>query len=394
MIKRIIFIIQSPFCLRDYKRFGIELLQRNGFEVEVWDTGSALLPDVFSKYIPPKRFYYNGLKIFNDKMKLYNRLAELKNKDFVVNLINYNFNFLTFYKILSRSKANYAISIINSLPRYGDSTEDRKLNVYFKKFKKLFPPTPQKFFRIVFPRLPLRLFGIKPARLIFAGGERPLLYHHHHYRRDAYAEVLWGHALDYDLYLNEKEPSSESTNTAIFLDAGGHQHPDDIFSGQKPLVSQDKYFFSLNNFFKLVEDQLGLEVIIAPHPKVNYKVDYFQGRRKISGQTASLIKESKLVLSHGSTATSLANLFYKPMIFLTSSEMDKRKDVADAIRTMANWFDKKPIFIDGDLNIDWKFELTVSKRHYESYRKAYIKTDHSEDLPFWQIVINRLRKGF
>jgi hypothetical protein len=39
-------------------------------------------------------------------------------------------------------------------------------------------------------------------------------------------------------------------------------------------------------------------------------------------------------------------------------------------------------------------ELPVTERaaHYNRYRRDYIKTEHSEDLPFWQIVANRLKR--
>ena len=36
-IKKVIYIIETRFNKRDYDRFGIEILKKNGFEVEVWD---------------------------------------------------------------------------------------------------------------------------------------------------------------------------------------------------------------------------------------------------------------------------------------------------------------------------------------------------------------------
>src|SRR3972149_1514211 len=37
VIERIVFLVDNPFGRRNYERFGIELLTRNGFRVEVWD---------------------------------------------------------------------------------------------------------------------------------------------------------------------------------------------------------------------------------------------------------------------------------------------------------------------------------------------------------------------
>ena len=82
------------------------------------------------------------------------------------------------------------------------------------------------------------------------------------------------------------------------------------------------------------------------------------------------------------------------LIILTFSELDRNYQDSSLVREMAKWFGKKPIFIDKNSSIDWKFELTIGNSHYDDYRRAYIKTKRSEDLPFWQIVANRLKKGF
>ena len=86
-----------------------------------------------------------------------------------------------------------------------------------------------------------------------------------------------------------------------------------------------------------------------------------------------------------------ANLFNKPVIFLTSSNLDS-SFLGHQIKVMASWFGKSPIYFDTDIEINWERELTVSAKRYEHYRQAYIKTKNSEDLPFWQIVANRLKR--
>ena len=136
-------------------------------------------------------------------------------------------------------------------------------------------------------------------------------------------------------------------------------------------------------------------MIIAAHPRSHYEnfPNLFKGRGCIHGQTIKLIKESKLVLAHSTLALNFANLYFKPVIFLTTSALD-RSYKGPHIKEVACWFGKKPIYIDRHDNIDWNLEFKISKSHYENYQRAYIKTDHSEELPFWQIVANRLKKEF
>ena len=387
MIKRVIFLVQSPFNLRDYRRFGIEMLQQNGFKVEVWDVTPVLYPNVYRSYTPLGAFRRDGLTLFHDKPRLYSRVSGLKDSDFVMNIIVYNFTSFEIYRALSKSAADYAVFMAGALPTI--SAGKSKFFFYLKKLRSL---TFQKILNIIFPKLPFRWFGIKSAKLILAGGEKCLVYP---YPIEANTEVIWDYTFAYDLYLKEKIIPLVNLHIAVFLDIYVPFHPDSIYFGVKSSVSADKYYLLLNKFFNLVEKQLGLEVIIAAHPRSRYEElpDYFDGRKHIRSQTIRLVKESRLVLCHHTTALSFANLFYKPVVFLTSSELDKDYE-GPYINMMAEWFGKKPIFIDRDNNIDWNFELAVAKEHYYNYRQAYIKTDHSEDLPFWQIATNRLKKGF
>ena len=49
--------------------------------------------------------------------------------------------------------------------------------------------------------------------------------------------------------------------------------------------------------------------------------------------------------------------------------------------------------IEGPFGINWSEPLKLgTPSHYEHYRRAYIKTENSAELPFWQIVANRLKK--
>jgi len=351
MIKRIIFFVVSPFNMRDYKRFGIEILQQNNFKVEVWDITPILYPVFYNSYSPPDPFDYEGLTLFNKKLELYNKIAVLKDSDFVINIIPYNLKSLWIYRTLSKSEADYAVFMANALPSINNGKS--KLLIYYKKFKKFFKTSPQNILNHIFQRLPFYLFGVKPTKIILAGGEKCLVYH---YPTDTNTEVLWAHTLDYDLYLKEKDNPSIERPIAVFIDEYLPFHPDYIVAGIKPYVAPERYYFLLSKFFKLIENQLGLEVIIAAHPRSHYKnyPDYFEGRKCIRGQLVKLVRECKLILAHSSTALSFANLFNKPVVFITSSELN-RSYQGPFIKEMAKRFGKKPIFIDKDNDIDWEF---------------------------------------
>ena len=79
-------------------------------------------------------------------------------------------------------------------------------------------------------------------------------------------------------------------------------------------------------------------------------------------------------------------------MFLTCSDLEKSRQGL-IIKSVAAMLNKKPIAIDEKIDIDWKSELTVNKKCYNNYRRAYIKTDYSSELPFWQIVADKLKQG-
>lgn len=395
MIKRIIFLQdKTPFNQRDFKRLGFELLMKNGFEVENWDLTNILEPYVARNYTPPDPINWAGCKIFDDKKKALDRLKNLNSDTFIIPLFPYSRTSYPFYRAISACNVRYGSFMVNILPSLEDT---RKSDRFLAKLKRLRKLSWKKLIDYSFRKCPSRWLGIKPAELIFAAGNAPFKYI---VPVDNSTEILWAHALDYDLYLEERNKPFCEQPMAVFLDQDKIFHPHYniqycISIGKTPPISADKYYALLNKFFRLIEDQLGLEVVIAAHPRSKYEnhPDYFEGRKCLRGRTVRLVKESKLVLAHDSIAVSFANLFYKSVIFLTSSEFNERR-IYNMIEVMAKSFGKKPIFIDKDSIVDWRKELMVSKSCYENYRQTYIKTDNSPDLPFWQIVADRLKEGF
>ncbi len=388
-------MVESPFNQRDFQRYGIELLFENGFDVEVWDLSNILNPHLTKNYEPPDAIDWPGCSLLNDKKVALEKIRALPSDTFVINFIGYWQKSFGIYRTISSSQARYAVHMANALPSLEMGRKEGLFSFYLKRLSKV---TGKKLFQLMknlararFYHLPFTWLGIKPASLILAGGRQCLKCP---YPVDNSTEILWAHTMDYDLYLRERDGPFSERPIAVFLDEYLPFHPDYIQFRTQPPIAAEKYYPLLSNFFNLVEQRLELKVVIAAHPRSHYEElpGYFGGRECIRDKTLRLVRESRLVLAHGSTALNFANLFHKPVIFLTSSDLDK-SGYGAFIKTMANWFGKNPICVDGDTAIDWGQELTVNISHYERYRRAYIKTEQSEDIPFWQIVANRLKKG-
>jgi hypothetical protein len=392
MPKNILFLFSEPFMNSYYEKFGIETLKKNGFDVKIWDISDVMHPGAKKEYKAPDRMNLPNCTRFSNKSTALDAIRKIPADTFVFFLTGYDYYSYKFYKALSDSKANYGVSSTGSIPplvneKYGI------INYYLRKiptirWKKLL--NRDLIHAFLFSRYPNIWPKIRPARLIIGGGERSASYP---YPRDETTEILWAHNSDYDMYLKERQSGYSETNTAVFIDEYYPFHPDFLYIGVKPPIKAEVYYPKLNKLFDRVEKELNLQVVIAAHPRSNYELhpDYFNGRACVRGQTARLIKESKLVLAHASTALSFANLFSKPVIFITCKELDKSW-VGPAVKNMAHWFGKTPYFIEDLDKIDWKQELTIDNTAYANYRQAYIKIKESEDLPTWQIVANRLKR--
>jgi hypothetical protein len=382
-IAKIIYLIESPFNQRDYKRFGVEIFIQAGFEVYVWDFTPFLHPQVDSSVIPPDPIEYKNFMRFNSKRDAIAAISKELENCFVVSLITYQINTFSIFRQISKNKIPYSVLITNSIPNPYSNKSKKYLYIKIRRL------TPRKLINHFFIKIPLLLFGVSPATFALAGGARsstnmPLI--------NSRTEVIWIHALDYDIYLDDKENVNGGKKIAVFLDVYLPFHPDHIHSGINSSVTPDEYYPLLCNFFNYMEEELGLKVVIAAHPRSHYDklLDFFQGRKVMREKTVELVKKSKLVILHNSTAINFSVLFKKPMIFVTMDELEKTIH-GGYISKFASYFKKTSINISKNLDIDLERELFVYEEGYAKYKHDFIKTEGTEETPFWQVVAKKIK---
>ena len=105
----------------------------------------------------------------------------------------------------------------------------------------------------------------------------------------------------------------------VFLDENLPFHPD-VSIWNKQNLDPEKYFQCLNNLFDKIEKSLSLEVIVALHPKSEYKDGVFLNRSTYKYRTAELVKNCEFVIAHDSLSMSFAVLNNKPLLFAYMSD--------------------------------------------------------------------------
>jgi hypothetical protein len=371
--RRIVFLTDSAYNRRDHSRFGIELLEKRGVSVEVWDLTSVLQPELAARYIPPDTFTFPGLKTFPSRRETRTALSGLRANDAVICLLGYEPSTWDLFRALSRSKAPYAIMPGGNLP----APEGPR------------PPlTPARIFNALYMRAPMAALGLRPAALaVYLGGEGA--------RRSRHpigpgTEEIWGHSLDYDLYLSA-EGTAAPSGKAVFLDEYGPYHPDYTRTERRPYSTPEIYYAALRGFFDAFEKATGLAVVVAAHPRSCYEEhpDYFGGRPVVRGGTIKLVRNADAVIAHSSTAVAFAVLYRKPVVFAASAPQLASPDGL-LICAMARSLAKSVIDLALPVPADWKEELKTDEAAYADFRRRYIKKDGSPEKPFWDIVADHL----
>lgn len=159
----------------------------------------------------------------------------------------------------------------------------------------------------------------------------------------------------------------------------------------KPPVTATTYYLALRSFFERIESHYGLPVVIAGHPSAQSDDSYasnFGGRNVIFGETASLVLQSTLVLIHGSTATSFAVLAPKPILFLTTRELDE-SHFGLHVRTMAKSLGSPLVFMDeADSLVFSSYSLAINVKKYKLYETNYLRNEISQETRPWQAFID------
>lgn len=392
MIKEICFFIQTPLTKRDYDRFGSEVLQSRGFKVIFLDLTRIINPEYLNKYQPSDLSDFQNVVIFYSQKEVINYL-KINNNFFGIDMITATVNSMFLYQALKRYNIQYASCYTNSIPLPIPTYKKKDIDS-IKKTKRILKHLMQGYIfndiKEIFDKFLLLLFEdlFQPPAFVLLGGRSysPILP-----KPTKDTKIIWAHTFNYDLYLKYKfhrpEPIVQG-DYLIFLDEYFPFHPDSLISGScKVSVSPQKYYGGLNRFFSYIETELGLPVVIAAHPSSRYDLypDYFQGRKVIVGKTIELVYYAKVVLAHSSTSINFAVLYKKPIIFLTSDEIEKNNP-GSFICNFAKQFNKEPINVDGELNLNLDEEFKIDEDRYALYCLNYIKVPGTPDKPLWDIV--------
>jgi len=387
--KQIIYLVCSHVSRRDFERLGIKNWIDHGWKVEVFDITKFLFPS-FSKYINGNKSgtYFEGLTVFQNINEVLSTLKSLQNNVVFIDNIGFsseeqkirrvarNHGVLVRIKLgsLPESKNKNNILSVFSLIKNPISLVNKIISFFKNKIEKI---AAQKYFSDY-----IVVGGIKSMSGI----------------NDKKTSIIKAHNMDYDIFIQEKQTKlNKKTNSIVFIDGGGAYHSDDIRFGATPGVTADNYYPVINRGLNEIEKSLKLNIKIAAHPKSNFEINQKKYNHSIfENKTFELIRDADVVVSHNSTALQWAVIMKKPIIIVTTDEIQNApyaKIFKSSIDEFAITLGKRVVNLSQLSSVtNWKDYLNVDDAKYEKYIENYVKTKGSPEKLVWNIVIEYIEK--
>lgn len=361
MQKKIIFFVSQSIDKRNLERFGYDIFKKKGWKIE-------------TVYIKTKKkentLHHKNLKIQNieniyDAIKLSKKISN----SFIYNLCDDTLlQTLTVFLLLINK--NMIIKRYDIIPL--EKNFSFNFQKYFKKnfLNKIFYIASLKTIKMLNNLL---YFYFKKKLIVCLTGKGSLKKINKYFKNKIYL-----HTYDYDSFLKDKKRKKLLNRDIVFIDQYEENHPDISKHGINT-VTKEKYFKSLNTFFNLIEKKFKQKIIIAGHPRAkNDRKRNFQKRKIKFDQTYKLIKNSKLVLTHYSTAIYFACLLQKPILIFFTNEMKKSNYLMGCLKSFSSSLGVQNININEFDLKKLKVNLKIDKNRYNRFIKDYITMSNSK----------------
>lgn len=385
---KVIFIMTHPLIRKYYEDFYFDEIINNGFHLQYWDLSSIYysdlqIPDAIEDdYI----FKINSIKEFERKV-----CEEKSDKTLFVSQMTYEWSVLKIFRVLSKYNCITTVLSRGALP-----IPERSVSNFLKKnnIKEIF----DKIYKYTKSKVPyfLKKIGyIKPYTFIFTAGYKGIGGIGVGYDMDLkYSKIIQLNSFDYDKFLeiNNKEYSPISNKYCVFLDEYLPYHPDwDILNYGK--VDPVEYYRTMNVFFEKIEVRFGVRVIIATHPKADYKTNPYDNRELHKYDTARLVKDAEFTMAHMSSSINFAVLFKKKVLLLITEEYKNVYKNSSYLmsQSFANSLNETLI----NCNQDFPENIDISKIDYDKYQKYkynFLTSFESESKKSSKIIIDFLKK--
>jgi hypothetical protein len=380
MSKKVIYVAWIKLTDKYARDWYIDHLIQNGIEVEYWDV-SALTREQHNEAAELDVNYLRVLKSYGEFEHLVQR-EENKGVIYVM-LMDPCWKTRRPYRLLSKYNCKMVYIAWGAMPVLAVPKLQKALSKLILH--------PFEFFGLLFTMMGWLVYKklklINQFYIVFAAGSVIT-------KSDQFAKkVVPFNLCDYDNYMRVKESNKLLVNGkyAVFLDIN-LPHQSDLALSGLVAVNANNYYQSLNRFFSRLEQQYGIKIVIAAHPKTSADATVFGQREIYRLCTAELVKDADFVITHTSTALSYVALNFKPCIFIYTGEMDAlyRTSVIKQMRAQAIYLDSPMYNIDQIADGSQVALKAPNNINYDDYRYSFLTSKESENSSGKDIFLSEI----
>lgn len=386
-----------PFDDYQLKRFSIQKYINEGWQVECWRLKYLIKKshnDSFKKF----EEYENSKKIvyrFNSFFELLKHMLKLKKNFFI-----YDPFFLTPRIFITC----HLLKVIGGRIFFHDPADfvdvkflnDKELRKQLRSLKKIDLIIKGLNFVKKYILKKVSFFLMPRIDLIFTNGIIGKKKYQNNFK---FKKIIDLHTHDYDRFLNLESVKTQNIikkDYILFLDQNYPIPYDNFFTRAKPVTSEKVYRESINNFFEILKKNFPeKEIIISLHPK-SYSKNFNQ-YLSFKNKTPELVKNASLVVAHDSLSMQLAILWKKPLLLITTNDMQRSITKSRQIAWYSKELESDLTNID-DLDIEKlkkNIKEKLEKKDFSSYTNFinnHIKSIESPKKEGWKIISESLKE--
>ena len=388
----VLIFVESPFGIYDAERFDLDLLRRL-VDLVVIDITPLVKPEYWARY--GDRSLRDSAIIVAESWSRVDAVMKSRHWDAWVDELGVSRPAQRVRSYLRRSRCVRVRIRLGLLPGDFVIQSNTKARLAARR-SQLGILGVLKNLVLFIPRRIVR--RVPPPDLVFGSGS--------YTQRDvpAGSTIIWAHSFDYEKSLREKSRRTEhleghrAHHTSVFLDQNLGFHPDQLHSGIHSPVEVESYYSAMRKTFDRIEETTKGLTTIAVHPKSSFAdpITIFGGRQGVREGAQTVVRNSDLVLCHASASLSYAVIWRKPVLFLTSDDLDNSW-YKSHINEMARMLDRPVVNIDrlDDITARALHDLIsreVNEQRYATYEEQFIRSRWSREGPLWQIFVDGLQE--
>ncbi|MBO6214520.1 MAG: hypothetical protein J6N76_03160 [Lachnospiraceae bacterium] len=383
--RKISFITTTPFLAGDVERFSLDELIDMGYDLSFVDATPALEPKMDAGVTAP-RISERGLKYYPMRTpgELRDYIGSHREHYFFLMFDRY-YEVRKVYDYLTEFDCDYGNANCALTDNMISAFAYRKGIASFN-FERL---APRYWKRIIYNRLIRKRKAYKPANFVLIGGTNGEdAIWENCATKEGVTKGIRIRSYDYERFLRAETFDNGGRPYALFLDQYIPFHPDKELHYDIP--EPDIYFKELHDILDEIRDRYGLEILVAPHPRGDYrdKEHYWKGCRLIYGKSAELAKGASLVLGHYSNALSFAVMADVPSLLLhipCVAAVDYMNGFDIGYRELLG-----APFITCGADLHKTNDYTQNREKYEKFRSLYTESAPYNGKSFWQTAVEEI----